>query len=130
MTKSDELCKLLGIVLKKDIQLTTNDLKYLKQTFLKYNFENHKICTNFNGYYSIYIPVCPDLTKPSNFVKLLECWHQLFGGGLPAKIDKEKSYTEQAINGLFTNMDEDYYGKDCEEIKDFKNQAQQTEWEY
>ena len=104
MNRSEELCKLLGIVPKTEVTQIGESLGFCNTTIKK---------------------VYPDLTKPSNFVKLLD----LLNAYLDIRCDCLMAVVPQIIDkAIFlasTNSSRFIEKKDK-----FKKQAQQIEWEY
>lgn len=134
MSKSEELCELLGI-------------EPVKKECPHKGCRNHithpcEVCNNRR-----FICIYPDFTKPSNFVKLLELLttKYLFGvaledneiviEGFPYYDHKRESISELLINGLIAFLELEY--SECEDCRDlerckrtYQEPAQQTEWEY
>ena len=106
MNRSEELCKLLGIIPRTDVTQIGESLGFCNTTIKK---------------------VYPDLTKPSNFVKLLELYCKDF---FLADIEqfypehKGKTIPEIFIHTIFKfkNIGEDF--------ENLQQQAQVTKWDY
>ena len=128
MNKSEELCKLLGIE-PKCLNEEYSGCKYADD-------DSRQCCKKYkenNCEYSMYW-VYPDLTKPSNFVKLLEdikidgielCdWLICYSGSFCNRQD--------FIDSLIELIEEykNIIGGLTQDIKKIKQQAQQIEWEY
>ena len=113
MNRSEELCKLLGIEPKTEVTQIGQSLGFCNTTIKK---------------------IYPDLTKPSNFVKLLEdikidgielCdWLICYSGSFCNRQD----FIDSLIGLIeeYTNI----IGGLTQDIKKIKQQAQQIEWEY
>lgn len=127
MNRSEELCKLLGIE-----PMIQNDYCYWECKDPKKQFKpcKKKSCEHFKSGYTSY----PDLTKPSNFVKLLEnikidgielCdWLICYAGSF---------CNRQDFIDILVGLIEEYtniIGGLTQDIKKIKQQAQQIEWEY
>ena len=157
MNRSEELCKLLGIepnwvnITCKGLECKNKCNLFVLPSDKCRKIEKGEPCQHIYRYKEIY----PDLTKPSNFVKLLECVsdHLTPYGG----VEIDTKGTDYIIS--IRDMCEDIRAKtfqdgliicvieilnnnelwsdwwDCDEIGDdirinFISQAQQTEWEY
>ena len=119
MNRSEELCKLLGIE-PKCLDEEYSGCKYAdddsRQCCKKYN---KNIC-EYSRFW-----IFPDLTKPSNFVKLLDLLNAYLDIRCDCLMAVVPQIIDKAIFLVSTNSDR-FIGK-----KDkFKKQAQATKWEY
>lgn len=120
MNRSEELCKLLG--LKTETRW---------RGALGLHLWEHKIIDD-NGNETEKVEIYPDLTKPSNFVKLLEDikvdgiylgdWLVTYYG----YFTNRDSYIENLVSTL--KDERKYYLKN--DIQQIKQQAQATKWDY
>lgn len=138
--KSEELCKLLGIKPSEE-----------KDCICVKGHKSPKTClTNKNCLGCQYNcrANLPDLAKPINFMKLLEMLvignkfdvglgpNEIIIEGMEFYLPKAKSITEVVITGFisFLECEIEENGNNIEFIQDFdrtyKQQAQQTEWDY
>ena len=135
MNRSEELCKLLGIEPTKNYKYLTNNVygeQIIDMTNDFEDMENYdwgktqdKTGQKFRVKKVLCDLIYPDLTKPSNFVKLLD----LLNAYLDIRCDCLMAVVPQIIDkAIFlasTNSSRFIEKKDK-----FKKQAQQTEWEY
>jgi hypothetical protein len=122
--KSEELCKLLGIEAeincKNCLDYDDGESEYSK------SFGNGDCSLENEKCYCVY----PDLTKPSNFVKLLELIFETLKGLGELPYDG-KSLVDTLINGLIQVFNEIIKSEvNYKKWNKFRQQAQQTEWEY
>ena len=114
MNRSEELCKLLGIEPKKEIAM------HCGTNCSRHNCIMDRDCEHYKP-----IGAYPDLTKPSNFVKLLD----LLNAYLDIRCDCLMAVVPQIIDkSIFlasTNSSRFIDKKDK-----FKKQAQATKWDY
>ena len=151
MTKSDELCRLLGIeakiyTYKKCTNIDMCGVLEEEPPKMKYVCEK----CNIKNYILKDKYTYPDLTRPSNFVKLLELTKYLceiefsndycqlstngMSYGADIESDRSKSVSIGLVNSLIkfiTNHCIQEFEEDIDEdYTMFLEQAQQTEWEY
>ena len=138
MDKSEELCRLLGIEPQRLIKYSIgDDIFTIQDSTNKVNDVYFEIADRspINGRYVTLIKesnIYPDLTKPSNFVKLLffkfpnfnnEYYNILeFMSDNFVEIENINEYIESLYNQLKID--------DKRIIKDIAKQAQATKWEY
>ena len=125
MNRSEELCKLLGVEPKKEIAL------HCGTNCNRYNCIMDRDCEHYKP-----IGAYPDLTKPSNFIKLLEMkifktqtlLKNIMGWSfsLTRDIDDINSFVEAIENYIYELKEQDYY----EIIEEIQHQAQATKWDY
>lgn len=131
--KSEELCKLLEIELKEKDEINCLNCPYNDGELDEADVCPHFAADECEGIEYIY----PDLTKPSNFVKMLKL---KYGRGsyvfddCQYKIDViyVENLEEEIINNLISKIkiELDNPCQIFEDLEGFKQQAQQIEWEY